>query len=76
VGEMRGKEKTKYYKFSSAGLQKAVIERKSEKIGKWVGVGMWVIIGMLFLNGILSQDAMVKMLLGTGTSKVVKFMIG
>jgi uncharacterized 2Fe-2S/4Fe-4S cluster protein (DUF4445 family) len=74
---MRGKEKEKVkcYKFSREGLQKAVIDRKSEKIGKWVGIGMWAVIGMLFLNGILSQDAMVKMLLGSGTSKMVKFMV-
>jgi hypothetical protein len=61
--------------FTTKGLEKAVRDRKSEKTGKWFDIGMWVIIAILVLNGIITQDALVKMIAGTGTSKAVRFLV-
>jgi hypothetical protein len=67
--------KTKCYKFSNKGLNKAIADRKNEKINKYIDIGFYGIIGVLCLSGIINFNSIIHMIACSSTSKVVKILM-
>lgn len=66
----------KYYRFSQRGLDKCVRDIKGEKSGKKFDVVFWVVMVVLCGYGVMKMDTLVKMVMCSGVSKGISWIMG
>lgn len=66
---------TKCYKFSTKGLNNAIVDNKMDNINKWIDIGFWTIIIILYVNGLIQYSTLLNMIICSGTSRVFRWIL-
>jgi hypothetical protein len=64
------------YRFSSKGLDKCIRDIKGEKSGRKFDVVFWVVMSVLCWYGVMKMDTLVNMVMCSGVSKGVRWIMG